>query len=108
METVAFKANFAIGAFKVPHSVGNVYGLVVEHHAENIETRLAVREFEVPGFVNEYAQHLYVHAIKKREWRDKSPATHAESFPRIPVTLSALRRSVGIVAHLRTVRKGGR
>ena len=45
---------------------------------------------------------------KKREWRDENPATHAESFPRIPVTPAIRRRSVGIVAHSRTARKGVR
>ena len=43
---------------------------------------------------------------KKREWRDANPATHAESFPRIPVTPAIRKRSTSIVAHSQTARKG--
>ena len=43
---------------------------------------------------------------KKREWRDANPATHAESFPRIPVTPAIRKRSMSIVAHSRMAHKG--
>ena len=42
---------------------------------------------------------------KKREWRDENPATHAESFPRIPVTPSLRKRSVCIVSYPQSERK---
>ncbi len=45
---------------------------------------------------------------KKREWRNANPATHAESFPRIPVTSAIRKRSTSIVAHSQAARKGVR
>jgi len=62
---------------------------------------------------NASLKHLVKHTRDRRlptiiKWRDENPATHAESFPRIPVTPAIRRRSIGIVAHSRTARKGVR
>jgi len=55
-------------------------------------------------------EHLVKHAgywrlPAKTKWRDENPATHAESFPRIPVTPSRRKRSVRIVAYPLSARK---
>ena len=101
METVTLKANFAVGALKEGDSFGYVNGLVVEHHADNVETGFSVGDVEVSRFVHEYAQRFCFHSVpsQKREWRDTNPATHAESFPRIPVTPSRRKKSPRIVAN---------
>ena len=108
VEAMPLEANLGIGTFKSRDVGGYVNGLVMKHHAENIETRFAVRETKVPRLVNEYAKDFFCHAdlAKKREWRDENPATHAESFPRIPVTPAITRRSVGILPNHGYERKG--
>ena len=90
--------------------VGYVDGLIMKHHADDVKARFGVGETEIPRLVYEYAQYRCTHDVllKKREWRDGNPATHAESFPRIPVTPSTRKRSTSIVAHSRTARKGVR
>ena len=110
VETMPLKANFAVGAFKEGDVFGYVNGLVVEHHTDNVETGFPVGDAEVSRFVHEYAQRRYAHWVssKKREWRDTNPATHAESFPRIPVTPSRRKKSPCIVANLGCECNGGR
>ena len=101
VEAMPLKANFAVGAFKDGDVLGYVNGLVVEHHADNVETGFPVGDAEVSRFVHEYAQGFCFHSVpsQKREWRDTNPATHAESFPRIPVTPSRGKKSVCIIAN---------
>ena len=104
VEAVPFKANFTVGSFKGGDFGGDVDGLVVKDHAYDVETRLWVWQFEVAGLVDKDAQGSSAHSLpnKKREWRDANLATHAESFPRIPVTHAKRRRSVGILAYRRS------
>ena len=85
-------------------------GLVVEDETENVETGFFVGMEKPTGFVNEDAKRFPVHAafIKKREWRDANLATHAESFPRIPVTPAKAQRSVGSVSYSARRRKSVR
>ena len=101
VEAMPLKANFAVGAFKEGDGFGYVNGLVVEHHANNVETGIPVGDAEVARFVHEYAQGFCFHSVRfqKREWRDTNPATHAESFPRIPVTPSLRKKSPHIVSN---------
>ena len=108
METVPLKSNCAVGTFKFRDLGRDVNGLVVKNHTYDIEAGLAVRQFEVARLVNKDAQGPVVHGLpnKKREWRDANLATHAESFPRIPVTPAERRRSKRIIANHRTWRKG--
>ena len=108
VEAVAFKSDLGIGAFKLGNVCGYVNGLVMKYHAEDIEARFAVGETEIPRFVNENTKNIFCHAglAKKREWRDENPATHAESFPRIPVTPTIKRRSVCILSNHGCERKG--
>ena len=110
METVSFKPYFAVGLFKACNISGNVNRLIVEKHADDVEPTFSVREAEVPGFVNEDAKRFPVHAAfsKKREWRDANLATHAESFPRIPVTPAKAQRSIGSVSYSERRRKSVR
>ena len=61
------------------------------HHAGEYPTAQLTAQHGVVLFPN-----------KKREWRDANLATHAESFPRIPVTHAKRRRSVGILAYRRS------
>ena len=107
VKAMSLKPDFSVGAFKNGEFAGYVDGLVVEHHADDVEAGLRVWESEVPRFVYENAQCLCFHStlLKKREWRDKNPATHAESFPRIPVTPSRRKRSARIVAYPPSARK---
>ena len=109
VEAMPLKANFAVGAFKDGNVFGYVNGLVVEHHANNVETGIPVGDAEVARFVHEYAQGFCFHSVRfqKREWRDTNPATHAESFPRIPVTPSRWKKSPRIVANRRCGCNGG-
>ena len=109
VEAMPLKADFAVGSFKGGDFGGDVDGLVVKDHAYNVETRLWVWQFEVTGLVDKDAQGSSAHSLpnKKREWRDANLATHAESFPRIPVTPTARRRSEIILANRRAWRKGG-
>ena len=99
MEAMSFKTYFAVGAFKFSNFRGNIYRLIVEHHANNIKPRFSVGKTEVARLVHENAQRFGLHgnALKKREWRDANPATHAESFPRIPVTPFRRKKSAQII-----------
>ena len=110
VKAMSLKPDFSVGTLKNSKFAGYVDGLVVEHHADDVEAGLRVWETEVSRFVYENAQCPCFHSVvfQKREWRDENPATHAESFPRIPVTPAIRRRSVGILAHSRTARKGVR
>ena len=108
VEAMSLKPDFVVGTFKAVDFVGYVDGLIMKYHADDVKARFGVGEAEIPRLVYENAQCRCIHGVspKKREWRDENPATHAESFPRIPVTPAIRRRSVGIVAHSRTARKG--
>lgn len=99
MEAMSFKTYFAVGAFKFGNFRGNIYRLIVEHHANNIKPRFSVGKTEVARLVHENAQRFGLHgnALKKREWRDANPATHAESFPHIPVTPFRRKKSAQII-----------
>ena len=98
VEAVPFEADHGVGLFKERDFAGDVHGLVVEHHGKDVETGVGIGKFEVPRLVNEHAQGSGIHeSLKKREWRDANPATHAESFPRIPVTPPMWGRSSIIV-----------
>ena len=110
VEAMPLKPDFSVGPFKAVDFVGYVDGLIVKYHADNVKAGFGVGEVEIPRLVYENAQCRCIHGMspKKREWRDENPATHAESFPRIPVTPAIRRRSIGIVAHSRTARKGVR
>ena len=101
VETVPLKPDFGVGALENGNFTGYVDGLVVEHHADDVEAGLRVGETEVSRLVYENAQCPCFHSVlpQKREWRDENPATHAESFPRIPVTHSRRKRSACIVAY---------
>ena len=101
MEAMSFKTYFAVGAFKFGNFRGNIYRLIVEHHANNIKPRFSVGKTEVARLVHENAQRFGLHgnALKKREWRDANPATHAESFPRIPVTPFRRKKSPQIISN---------
>lgn len=109
VKAMPFQTDFGIRAFKVGNFGGYVTGLVVEDHAENIESTFGIWETEVSRLVDENTKYFCFHAnpAKKREWRDANLATHAESFPRIPVTPTARRRSKIILANRRAWRKGG-
>ena len=109
MEAMPLKADFAVRAFKGCYLGGDVDGLVVKDHAYNVETRLLVGQLEAARLIDKNTQGFSVHYLpnKKREWRDANLATHAESFPRIPVTPTARRRSGIILANRRAWRKGG-
>ncbi len=104
VEAMPLKADFAVGAFEGCYLGGDVDGLVVKDHAYNVETRFLVGQLEVARLVDKNTQGSSVHCQqnKKREWRDANLATHAESFPRIPVTHAKRRRSVGILAYRRS------
>ena len=104
VKAMPFQTDFGIRAFKVGNFGGYVNGLVVEDHAENIESTFGIWETEVSRLVDENTKYFCFHAnpAKKREWRDANLATHAESFPRIPVTHAKRRRSVGILAYRRS------
>ena len=110
VEAMPLKTDFSVGPFKTVDFVGYVDGLIVKYHADDVKAGFGVGEVEIPRLVYENAQCRCIHCVspKKREWRDENPATHAESFPRIPVTPAIRKRSVGIVAHSRTARKGVR
>ena len=110
VEAMPLKSDFPVGTFKTVDFVGYVDGLIMKYHADDVKTGFRVGKVEIPRLVYENAQCRCIHCVspKKREWRDENPATHAESFPRIPVTPAIRRRSVGIVAHSRTARKGVR
>lgn len=110
VEAMPLKPDFSVGPFKAVDFVGYVDGLIVKYHADDVKAGFGVGEVEIPRLVYENAQCRCIHGMspKKREWRDENPATHAESFPRIPVTPAIRRRSIGIVAHSRTTRKGVR
>ena len=88
MEAMSFKPDLVVGTFKTGDFRRYVYGLIVDYYADDIEARLAVWQFEVARLINKDAQRYVIHGVqdKKREWRNVNPATHAESFPRIPVT----------------------
>ena len=109
VKTMPLKAYLAVGTFKTGDFCGYINGLVVEYHPDDIKARFQVRVVKVPRLVYENAQSSCSHSveIKKRKWRDENPATHAESFPRIPVALSRRRRPMNIVAYPRGNRKGG-
>ena len=100
MKAVSFEANFAVRAFKYGDIGRYVNGLLVENHADDVKTGFSVGDAEVPRFVHKYAQYFFFHSVsaQKREWRDTNPATHAESFPRIPVTPSLRKKSPRIIA----------
>ena len=108
MKAMPFQSDFGIRAFKVGNVGGYVNGLVVEDHAENVESTFGIWETEIPRLVDKDTKYFCLHAnpAKKREWRDTSPATHAESFPRIPVTPAHGRRSIIIVSNRRVRCKG--
>ena len=110
VEAMPLKPDFSVGPFKAVDFVGYVDGLIVKYHANDVKAGFWVWDVEIPRLVYENAQCRCIHGMspKKREWRDENPATHAESFPRIPVTPAIRRRSIGIVAHSRTTRKGVR
>ena len=101
VEAVPFKTDFAIRAFKLSYFGGYVNGLVMEHHADDVKTGFCIGETKIARFIHEYAQRFCVHAVsdKKREWRDTNPATHAESFPRIPVPPPQREKSARIMAN---------
>ena len=103
VKAMSFKTYFAVRAFKKGNVFGYVNGLIMEHHPDNVETGFSIGNAEVSRFVHEYAQRLCVHFVQyqKREWRDMNPATHAESFPRIPVTPSQGKKSPRIIANRR-------
>ena len=88
MKAVPLKPYACVGALKSGNVGSYVNRLVVEHHPDDIKSRRVIGHFEIARFVDEHAQCLVNHStiVKKREWRDVNPATHAESFPRIPVT----------------------
>ena len=100
VEAMPLKPDFSVGPFKAVDFVGYVNGLIVKYHADDVKAGFGVGEVEIPRLVYENAQCRCIHGVspKKREWRDENPATHAESFPRIPVTHAKRRRSVGILA----------
>lgn len=108
VEAMSLKSDFTVGTFKAADFAGYVDGLIMKHHADDVKAGFGVWEVEIPRLVYENAQCRCIHGVspKKREWRDENPATHAESFPRIPVTPAIRKRSVGILAHSRTARKG--
>lgn len=108
MEAVPLKSDFTVGTFKTVDFVGYVDGLIMKYHADDVKAGFGVGNMEIPRLVYEYAQCCCIHGLspKKREWRDANPATHAESFPRIPVTPAIRKRSISIVAHSQTARKG--
>lgn len=110
MEAVPLKSDFTVGTFKTVDFVGYVDGLIMKHHADDVKARFGVGEMKIPRLVYENAQCRCIHGVspKKREWLDANPATHAESFPRIPVTPAIRKRSANIVAHSQTARKGVR
>ena len=101
VEAMPLKSDFAVRAFKTVDFAGYVNGLIMKHHADDVKARFGVWEMEIPRLVYEDAQCRCIHDVlsKKREWRDENPATHAESFPRIPVTPSTRKRSPSIVAY---------
>ena len=103
MEAMAFKTYFTVGVFEFGDFRGNIYRLIVKHHANNIKPRFSIGKTEVTRFVHENAQCFGLHGnvLKKREWRDANPATHAESFPRIPVTPSLGKKSSRIISNRR-------
>ena len=108
VEAMSLKSDFTVGTFKTVDFVGYVDGLIMKHHADDVKARFGVGEMKIPRLVYENAQCRCIHGVspKKREWRDANPATHAESFPRIPVTPAIRKRSMNIVAHSQTARKG--
>ena len=108
VEAMPLKSDFTVGTFKAADFVGYVDGLIMKHHADDVKARFGVGEMKIPRLVYENAQCRCIHGVspKKREWRDANPATHAESFPRIPVTPAIRKRSTSIVAHSQTARKG--
>mgnify|MGYP007101900603 CR=1 FL=1 len=110
VEAMSLKSDFTVGALKAVDFVGYVDGLIMKHHADDVKARFGVGEMKIPRLVYENAQCRCIHGVspKKREWRDANPATHAESFPRIPVTPAIRKRSTSIVAHSQTARKGVR
>ena len=101
VEAMSLKADFAVGTLKAGDVFRYVNGLVVEHHADDVETGFSVGEAKIARLVHEYAQCFCAHAglAQKREWRDTNPATHAESFPRIPVTPPPREKSPRIIAN---------
>ena len=110
VEAMSLKSDFTVGTLKAVDFVGYVDGLIVKYHADDVKAGFGVRDVEIPRLVYEDAQCRSIHGIspKKREWREVNPATHAESFPRIPVTPAIRKRSTSIVAHSQTARKGVR
>ena len=110
MEAVTLKSDLAVRTLKFGNLGRDVDGLVVKNHAYDVEAGLTVRQFEVARLVNKDTQGSFAHGLsnKKREWRDANLATHAESFPRIPVTPAVRRRSGRILANCRAWRKGER
>ena len=108
VEAMPLKPDFSVGPFKAVDFVGYVDGLIVKYHADDVKAGFGVGEVEIPRLVYENAQCRCIHGMspKKREWRDENPATHAESFPRIPVTPAITRRSVGILPNHGYERKG--
>ena len=82
----------------MPEFLGSSEKLLFGFRQWNTCTKLEIKKME-------RADKIHTNLVQKREWRDKSPATHAESFPRIPVT-PIERRSVRIVSDCRTWYKG--
>lgn len=109
MKAMPLKPDFLVRTFKSGYFGGNVDGLIMEYHAYDVEAGIRIGDMEIPRFVYKNTQNTWTHCTpQKRKWRDMRPATHAETFPRIPVTPARRRRSVRIVAHSQAVRKGVR
>ena len=103
VKAMPIQSYFGIRAFEFGNFGGYVNGLVVEDHFENVESAFGIRKTEVSRLVDKDTKYFCFHAnpAKKREWRDANLATHAESFPRIPVIPAHGRRSGSIVSDCR-------
>ena len=82
VEAVARKTHARPIGIKGRHERTNDERLVVENHAEDVETRRRIRVEETTGFVDKYAEDSFLHRpIQKQKRRNSRPAASGEGLP---------------------------
>ena len=67
MKTMSLKTNISIGTFQSNYVGGDINGLIMKNHADNVKTRFRIRKTEISRFINKYTQRFRLHrqCVKK-------------------------------------------
>ena len=67
MKTMPLKSNLCIGTFQSNYVGGDINGLIMKNHTDNVKTRFRIRETEISRFINKYTQRFRFHrqCVKK-------------------------------------------